>query len=75
MKVIFEFDTESEHFDYCQLELYKNAEHLLRALSAISDQLRTWYKWDERDAIPTEEIREKIVEIINEHVNLEKLGY
>lgn len=75
MKVIFEFDTDSELFEPAQLEEYKQTESMAVALGKITDLLRTWYKYDERDCIPTEEIRETIMDIINRCVNLEKIGY
>ena len=46
MKVIFEFDTDSENFDNTELEAYKQAPHLVRALADICDKLRSWDKWD-----------------------------
>ena len=46
MKITFEFDTESENFDNTELEAYKQAPHLVRALADICDKLRSWDKWD-----------------------------
>ena len=48
---------------------------MVTALYEISNKLREWEKYDDREAIPASEIRETIMRIINEHVNLEKLGY
>lgn len=75
MKVKFEFDTQSEDFDRQEYEVFKCAEDMARALYEITNKLRNWEKYDEREAIPADEIRESIMDIINEHVDLEKLGY
>ena len=75
MKVIFEFDTSSENFDIYELECHKQAENLAACLNEISNKVRGWYKYDNRELIPVEEIKEQIDKIILEHVSLEKLGY
>lgn len=75
MKITIEFDTESENFEYSELEMYKQARDMLMCLDAIREQLRTWENRDDRTAIPIEEISDKIFEIIQDHVNLEKMGY
>lgn len=75
MKIKIEFDTESENFDNYELETYLHAREMLSCISEIKDKVRSWYKYDERTAIPTEEIWDSILDIINEHINLEKLGY
>ena len=75
MKITLEFDTESENFDYCDLEMYKQARDMLMCLDAIREQLKTWENRDERVSIPISEISDKIFEIMRDHVNLEKMGY
>lgn len=75
MKVIFEFDTESETFDNYQLQAHYQAESMVFCLSEILKQLREWYSYDSRASIPTEEIDDKIKEIISTNVNMEKMGY
>lgn len=75
MKVTFEFDTESENFDNCELERHYQADKMAYCLSGIIHQLRVWYKYDERENIPVDEIHQKIWDIIQENVNMEKLGY
>lgn len=75
MKVIFEFDTESEHFDSCELERHYQANHMAYCLSRISDKLRSWSKWEERETLPIEEVCDSIFDIITEEVDLERLGY
>lgn len=51
MKIILKFDTDSENFSYCDLEMYKQARDMLMCLDAIREQLRTWEKRDDRAAI------------------------
>ena len=75
MKITFEFDTDSENFDYQELEKYKNVDNITMALSQIADKVRYWYNKDDRTEIPTEEIGDTIFEIINEYINLERIGY
>lgn len=75
MKVTFEFDTQSENFDPQEYEVFKCAEDMARVLFEISNKLRSWEKYDEREAIPSDEIRDSIMGIINARVNLGKLGY
>lgn len=75
MKVKFEFDTESENFDMQELERHYQADKMAYCLSRITDQLRNWIKWDGRETIPVDEVHEKIWDIIQEEVNMERLGY
>lgn len=75
MKVTFEFDTDAETFDRTQLECYYQAENMASCINEITNKLRSWEKYDERNEIPKDEIHTEIWEIINENINLEKLGY
>ena len=75
MKITIEFDTESENFEYAELEMYKQARDMLMCLDAIREQLRTWENGDDRAVIPIDEVSDKIFEIMQDHVNLEKMGY
>lgn len=76
MKIIFEFDTESENFDYQELEKYKQVDKLIRVLSSFLDKVRTWNKWDERSAIPTEEIHKEFYDLVEEEgLDLSSMGY
>lgn len=75
MKITFEFNTDNENFDYHELEIHKQAADMASCLFEIQNKLRGWYKYDERGEIPTEEVFEKINEIIVDHVNMEKMGY
>lgn len=73
MKVIFEFDTCSENFDNSELERVKNADKMAHTLFEITNQLRSWYKYDDRESIPTDEIYDKIWDIINSEINIDNL--
>ncbi len=75
MKVIFEFDTDNENFSNYQLQAHYQAEDMVYCLSEILKQLREWYSYDSRGSIPTEEIDDKIKEIICTNINMEKMGY
>lgn len=75
MKITLEFDTESENFELAELERHKQARDMLMCLDAIREQLRTWENRDERVSIPIAEVSDKIFEIMQDHVNLEKMGY
>ena len=75
MKIVFEFDTDSENFDYIELERYKQVDNMAICLGEIADKVRYWYNKEIRNEIPTEEIGDTIFKIINEHINLEKIGY
>lgn len=75
MKFIFEFDTESEDFSTCELEKYRQAPAMTYCISEIQEKVREWRKYDEREAIPVDEIADEINEIIMDNVNMEKMGY
>lgn len=75
MKIIFEFDTESENFDRTELEIHQQAWNMASCLNDILNQLRSWYKYGEREELPVDEVRDRIIDIINENVNMEKMGY
>lgn len=75
MIVTFQFNTADESFDNTELEAHYQATQMAMCLYDIENKLRSWDKYDERPAIPTEEIRETILDIIQSHVDMEKLGY
>lgn len=75
MKVIFEFDTDSENFDNTELEAHYQSRSMAMCLNEIQNKLRGWYKYDERGLIPVDEICDSINDIILENVNMERLGY
>ena len=73
MKVTFEFDTDNENFCQDELERFYRAFDMAQCIYEISNKLRGWYKYDSRSEIPIEEVHEEIWNIINEHVNLDKI--
>ena len=76
MKVIFEFDTDKENFDISEYERIKYADDMAKTLYEITEQLKSWYKYDKRGEIPIDEVYDKIFDIIQEnHINLDKLYY
>lgn len=75
MKITLEFDTESENFEYAELERHKQALEMLMCLDAIREQLIEWEKRDVRGSIPIDEISDRIFEIMHKYVNFEKMGY
>ena len=75
MKITYEFDTDKEGFDYTELYRVEQADDMAYSISLITDKIRSWYKYDDRNEIPVEEIHDAIYDILNEHLNLEKLGY
>ena len=75
MKIKYEFDTNDENFSHIEYERYKQADSMAICLGKIADKVRYWYNKDDRSEISTDEIGDVIFEIINEYVDLEKLGY
>jgi hypothetical protein len=75
MKVTFEFNTSDENFDCIELEQHYIANDMPMCINDIKEQVYEWYNRDKRSNIPTEEILDKILDIINDYVNMNKLGY
>lgn len=74
MKVTYEFDTCSESFDQQELNRVQNADNLASCVWDIQQQLRSWYKHDERGSIPVDEICDKIDDIIKDNnIDIDKL--
>lgn len=74
MKVIYEFDLDKENTsDNKELFLFQNANNMLMIISDIYDQLKEWYRHDSRGSIPTEEVHDRILQIMNENINVERL--
>lgn len=75
MKITYEFNTDIEGCDLTELHAIEQATDMAYCISEIQNKVRGWYKYDDRDAIPVEEIQDEIYSIINDHVDMEKLGY
>ena len=73
MKIKFELDTNDENFDQFELNRLNHATDMALCLYEITNKLRAWYKYDARGSIPIEEIHDELWNIINEHINLEKI--
>ena len=72
MKITYEFDTDKDSFERAEFETYKQSEQLRTALTEITDLVRHWVKYDERETIPAEEIHKKVWDIIQEnYINLD----
>lgn len=75
MKVIYEFDFQEGSDDSLNQEIFHQSTDMLVCIGEIKDKVRSWYKYDDRPAIPTEEVFETINDIICDHVRLDKMGY
>lgn len=80
MKITFEFDDNSPKFyensEYHKLYAMQNAEALGFCLEQMFDKIRCWEKNEDKYNVSTEEVREALVEILqNNNINLERLGY
>lgn len=76
MITTFTFNTAAEDYDHTEYQTYVQAPQMLQALHEIEQQVRQWYKYDSRGAIPADEIMDKIYDIIQEEgVDMERMGY
>lgn len=74
MEVVYRFTFEEGSDDLQELKLIEKRTSMYLALWDLSQKFRDWYKYGDREAIPTEEIRETFYDILSEHdLNLEKL--
>lgn len=67
MEVVYRFTFEEGSDDLRNLKLVEKRTEMYRALRDLREKIRSWYKWDERKAIPTEEIRDAFFDILSEH--------
>lgn len=75
MIVKFEFDTGSDDFNDAELQEHYQAADMAKCLYEIKNKLRSWDKYREEPNIPVEEVTEEIYNIIEAHVNMQKMGY
>lgn len=74
MKITYEFDTDKDNYDMQELTRVQKAFDMAYALWDIDEAIRKWYKYDEREAIPVDEIRETFVDILQNHyIDLEEV--
>lgn len=74
MKITYEFDTDKDNYDMQELTRVQKAFDMAYTLSDLSEKIRSWYKYDERGSIPTEEIQDTFYSILQDHnVDLEEV--
>lgn len=74
MEVIYKFDFKEDSDDLHELKLIEKRTAMYLALYDLSQKFREWYKYGEREAIPTEEIRDTFYDILADNdINLDKL--
>ena len=74
MEQIYSFTFDEGSDDSYNVYLIEKRQHMALALWDLEQKIRSWYKYDEREAIPTEEIRDTFYDILGENdINLDKL--
>jgi len=63
-KITVNFDLPEEQSEY---DTFNNARNYYCALWDLSQQLRQWYKYDDRDSISIEELQNKFYEILDDN--------
>lgn len=67
MKITYEFNTNDENFYPDELKRIQKADDLCSCIWDIEEQLRNWYKYDNRGSIPIDEIHKTIFDIIEDN--------
>ena len=75
MKIIFEFDTDSEHFSRDEYERMLKADDLCDCLWDINKKIKGWYNHPERyEPLTEDSLSEFFWKTMDEHgINLERL--
>lgn len=75
MKVIFEFDTDKEGANLCELEQLKKAQDMAAALSDIEDAIREWYRFPEDNKpLTIDNLRQTFYDILKEYsIDIERI--
>lgn len=74
MEQVYKFTFEEGSDDSYEVYLIEKRHAMSIALWDLSQKFREWYKYGERDAIPTEEIRDTFYDILADNdINLDKL--
>lgn len=74
MEQIYRFTFDEGSDDSYNVYLIEKRQNMSLALWDLEQKIRSWYKYDEREAIPTEEIRETFYDILSENdIDLDKL--
>lgn len=74
MKVKFEFDTLADEFDPNELEEHYQAHSMAECIGQLIAQLRHWDKFAGGKDLAFDEIYDKLFDIIEYYVNIERLG-
>lgn len=68
MKITYEFDTTTENYDRYEHERINKSLDMALALYDIDSKIRGWRKYDERDAIPVDEITQMFVDVLDKRM-------
>lgn len=68
MKIIYEFDTTADNYDRYERTRIDKSLDMALALYDIDSKIRGWRKYDERDAIPVDEITQMFINILEERM-------
>lgn len=74
MEQIYRFTFDEGSDDSYNVYLIEKRQNMSLALWDLEQKIRSWYKYDERETIPTEEIRDTFYDILGENdIDLDKL--
>ena len=68
MKIIYEFDTTADNYDRYERTRIDKSLDMALALYDIDSKIRGWRKYDERDAIPVDEITQMFVDALDKRM-------
>jgi len=68
VKIIYEFDTTADNYDRYERTRIDKSLDMALALYDIDSKIRGWRKYDERDAIPVDEITQMFINILEERM-------
>lgn len=74
MEQVYKFTFEEGSDDTYEVYLIEKRHNMSLVLWDLSQKFREWYKYGDREAIPTEEIRDTFYDILADNdINLDKL--
>lgn len=74
MKIMYEFDTAADSYDRYERTRIDKSLDMALALYDIDSKIRGWRKYDERDAIPVDEITQMFVDVLDKRmINLDDI--
>jgi len=68
VKIIYEFDTTADNYDRYERTRIDKSLDMALALYDIDSKIRGWRKYDERDAIPVDEITQMFVDALDKRM-------